>query len=108
MGAPPYLIVEQEGGLGHLTLDRPERINALGPKMIDGISATLDRWAQDPAVELVLVDGAGPRGLCAGGDIKEAYRALTGGQPAAAYWADEYRMNASVAHFPKPYVAFMD
>ena len=108
MGEPPYLIIEVEGRLGHLTLDRPERINALGPEMIAGISATLDRWAEDPAVELVLVDGAGPRGLCAGGDIKDAYQALTRGSAPAAYWADEYRMNARVAHFPKPYVAFMD
>jgi len=108
MGAPPYLIIEQEGRLGHLTLDRPERINALGPEMIAGISATLDRWAQDPAIELVLVDGAGARGLCAGGDIKDAYLALTRGPAAAAYWSDEYQMNARVAHFPKPYVAFMD
>ena len=108
MGVPPYLKIAVEGHLGHLTLDRPERINALGPEMIAGISATLDRWARDPAVELVLVDGAGPRGLCAGGDIKDAYLALTNGSAAAAYWADEYRMNARVAHFPKPYVAFMD
>jgi enoyl-CoA hydratase len=108
MGEPPYLIVEVEGRLGHLTLDRPERINALGPEMIDAISATLDRWAMDSAVELVLVDGAGTRGLCAGGDIKDAYQALSRGSAAAAYWANEYRMNARVAHFPKPYVAFMD
>jgi enoyl-CoA hydratase len=108
MGAPPYVQIRVEGRLGHLTLDRPERINALGPEMIDAISAVLDDWAEDPAVDLVLVDGAGTRGLCAGGDIKDAYQALRAGVTAEAYWAGEYEMDARVAHFPKPYVAFMD
>lgn len=108
MGAWPYLQIRVEGRLGHLTLDRPERINALGPQMIDGIFETLGRWADDPAVELVLLDGAGARGLCAGGDIKDAYQAVVAGAAAAGYWAGEYQMNSRIAHFPKPYVAFMD
>jgi enoyl-CoA hydratase len=56
--------------IGRLTLDRPQAINALTLGMIRGLRAALDAWADDPAVEVVVIDGAGERGLCAGGDIK--------------------------------------
>ena len=72
------VLVRVEGRLGHLTLNRPQRINALGQDMIQLVHRALDRWAVDPDVELVLIDGAGSRGLCAGGDIKEAYQTLVG------------------------------
>jgi len=103
------VLVRVEGRLGHLTLNRPQRINALGQDMIQLVHRALDRWAVDPDVELVLIDGAGSRGLCAGGDIKEAYQTLVGPElVAATFWSAEYEMDAAVAHFPKPYVAFMD
>ncbi len=58
----------------------------------------------------MLITGNGERGLCAGGDIVGLYRAATEGDPdsAARFWADEYRMNALIAEYPKPYVAIMD
>ena len=68
------------------------------------------QWAGDPAVSLVIVDGAGGRALCAGGDIRMLYEAARAGDLAvpAAFFGAEYRMNARIAAFPKPYVAFMD
>jgi enoyl-CoA hydratase len=60
-------------------------------------------------VATVLLTGAGERGLCAGGDIVAIYRdALAGGDETARFWADEYRLNAMIARYPKPYVAVMD
>lgn len=107
-GSEPVL-VRVEGRLGHLTLNRPERINALSLSMVVTASTALARWTDDPDVDAVLIDGIGPRGLCAGGDIREVYEGLHGGnvQP-ATFWAAEYEMNARIAHFSKPVVAFMD
>ena len=77
--------------------------------MVTAVAAALADWADDPDVDAVLIDGAGPRGLCAGGDIREVYEGLHGGgvQP-VTFWAIEYEMNAMIAHYRKPVVALMD
>ncbi len=99
-----------EGHAGRITLNRPQALNALTQKMCEAIDAALAGWADDPAVVLVIVDGAGGRALCAGGDIRVLYNAARAGdlRVPAAFFAAEYRMNARIAAFPKPYVAFMD
>jgi enoyl-CoA hydratase len=57
----------------------------------------------------VLVQGAGDRGLCAGGDIVAIYRDMVEGTgQAPEFWTTEYRLNALISRYPKPYVAFMD
>jgi 2-(1,2-epoxy-1,2-dihydrophenyl)acetyl-CoA isomerase len=63
------LIEANEGGVVRLTLNRPERLNALSPAMLAGLSETLQRIADDAAVGAVVITGAG-RGFCAGGDVK--------------------------------------
>jgi enoyl-CoA hydratase len=105
----PQVLTRIEGRLGHLTLNRPERINALSLSMIRLISAALLTWESDDAVDVVLIDGNGPRGLCAGGDIREVYEGIRGGQvPPARFWKEEYDMNALLAHYRKPVASFMD
>jgi enoyl-CoA hydratase len=97
------------GRLGVLTLNRPKAINALTHEMVTILAQALSDWAQDPAVETVLLTGAGERGLCAGGDIVSIHRdAVTGGDGSERFWRDEYDLNALIATYPKPYVAFMD
>ncbi len=103
------VLAHRTGRLGHIELNRPEALNALTRSMITEISAALVAWADDDSVATVLVTGTGERGLCAGGDVVGIYRsARGGGDEAAAFWADEYALNAVIAHYPKPYVAFMD
>ncbi len=99
-----------EGHAGRITLNRPQALNALTQPMCEAIDAALVAWADDPAVALAIVDGAGGRALCAGGDIRQLYEAARAGDTAvpAAFFGAEYRMNARIAAFPKPYVAFMD
>jgi 2-(1,2-epoxy-1,2-dihydrophenyl)acetyl-CoA isomerase len=58
-----------EDGVAWLTLNRPERLNALSPAMTAGLSEALDRLAGDPAVGAIVIAGAG-RGWCSGGDVK--------------------------------------
>src|ERR1700759_851855 len=103
------LIVRREGSAGIIRLNRPKAINAMTLEMSIGIDAALDRFEADPGVALVLLEGAGERGLCAGGDIRGLYESSrAGGDLGKGFWRQEYIMNARIAKFPKPYVAFMD
>lgn len=104
------VLVTAEGHAGYITLNRPKALNALTHAMVRRISVALTRWEQDPAVETVVLTGAGDRGLCAGGDIRAIYHDIRtgGGEASAAFWRDEYRLNARIARYPKPYVALMD
>lgn len=104
----PFVVAAVRGRLGHLRLNRPAKINALNLEMIAAIRAALAAWRSDDAVVTVLIDGAGDRGLCAGGDIAAVYDGIRGDSPAPqGFWADEYRMNAEIAAFPKPVVSLM-
>ncbi|WP_431985360.1 enoyl-CoA hydratase/isomerase family protein [Streptomyces qinglanensis] len=106
-GAEVLLAVE--GHAGRITLNRPRALNSLTHAMVRRIDAALAGWERDPAVRTVLLDGAGERGLCAGGDIRAIYEdARAQGGESAAFWRDEYRLNARIARCPKPYVALMD
>ena len=97
------------GHLGRITLDRPRALNALTPEMVAIVHQALDRWAGADEVRTVLITGAGERGLCAGGDIRAIHAdAVSGGTGSLAFWADEYRLNAAIARYRKPYVAWMD
>lgn len=103
------VLFERRGRLGVVTLNRPQAVNALTAGMASAMLEQLALWADDDAVAAVLVHGAGDRGLCAGGDIVAIHRdMLDGGDATADFWAEEYRMNALIAGYPKPYVAFMD
>jgi enoyl-CoA hydratase len=107
---PPDVFVRIIGAIGRITLNRPRALNALTLDMVSEINAALAQWADDPAVLAVIVDGAGARGLCAGGDIRSLYDAATSDNLnlPKRFFAIEYRMNARIAAFPKPYIPIMD
>lgn len=103
------VLTEVDGSVGVITLNRPKAINSLNQQMVDALSAILTRWADDDAVRAVVLSGAGERGLCAGGDVVSIYHsARKDGVEARRFWRDEYRLNAQIADFSKPYVAVMD
>jgi enoyl-CoA hydratase len=105
----PHVLVRTEGRAGFITLNRPKAINALTHAMVRRIDETLAAWEDDPAIGTVVIEGAGERGLCAGGDIRAIHDdARSGGRASVGFWRDEYRLNARIARYPKPYVAFMD
>jgi enoyl-CoA hydratase len=103
------LIVRREGAAGVIRLNRPKAINAMTLEMSIGIDAALDRFEADPEVAVIVLEGAGERGLCAGGDIRGLWESSRdGGDLGARFWRQEYVMNARIAKYPKPYIAFMD
>ncbi len=105
----PDLIARREGAVGVIRLNRPKAINAVTLEMFRDIDKALDEFESDPAVDLILLEGAGDRGLCAGGDIRALYESSkVKGDLGKILWREEYILNARIAKFPKPYVAFMD
>lgn len=103
------LLVERQGRVGCLTLNRTAALNALTLDMVQAISTALDQWRADDGVAAVLITGAGPRAFCAGGDISDLYARGKAGDFGFAqdFWRAEYAMNAKIGRYPKPVVAFV-
>ena len=101
------VIVERVGALGRLRLDRPKALNALTHGMVGLIDRALDEFSADPGIGAVLLTGEGERGLCAGGDLRTLYDS-TDLVAAGNFWRDEYRLDARIAQYEKPFVAVMD
>ncbi|MDX3589646.1 enoyl-CoA hydratase/isomerase family protein [Streptomyces sp. ID03-2B] len=103
------VLLETRGTCLHLTLNRPRALNALSHTMVRMLDEALAHAEQDETITSVLLSGAGDRGLCAGGDIRALHDdARSSGRGSLEFWRDEYRLNARIARFPKPYVALMD
>ncbi len=98
-----------EGAVGRITLNRPKALHALTTAMCEAIIAALLAWRDDPQVTLVLIDHAGDRGFCAGGDIRMlAESSAKDGVEARAFFFIEYRMNALLMAYPKPVCVIID
>ncbi len=100
------ILCRKEGQLGRITLNRPKALNALTRDMCVEIKRALDEWAGDAHVKAVAIDAVPGRAFCAGGDIRALYD--DGTKYAPQFYAAEYRMNARIKHYSKPYVALID
>ncbi|MFN4206027.1 MAG: enoyl-CoA hydratase/isomerase family protein [Agrobacterium albertimagni] len=103
------ILTAKKGALGLIALNRPRVLNSLSHAMVLDFGKALDTFEADPQVAAVLVTGEGERGLCAGGDIRMFYesgKAADG--KASEFLKAEYRLNARIAGFKKPYVVVMD
>lgn len=106
----PTLIARREGAAGTLLMNRPKALNALDMEMIRGFRAALDAWTGDPSVRLVVLEGAGGRAFCAGGDVRRLRDAAIAGDTATVegFFAEEYAVNRGIARFGKPWVPLID
>ena len=104
------VLIRKEGRAGRITLNRPAALNALTWAMALEIEKALNSWVDDAQVRAVIVDAAGGKAFCAGGDIADLYRNGRAGNYdyGRKFWADEYRLNAKIYRYAKPYVAIMD
>ena len=103
------ILVARDGGLGRLTLNRPQALHALTTVMCSTCITVLSDWRRDPAVQAVLIDHSGERGFCAGGDIRMlADSGADDGRLARAFFFTEYRLNHLLFSYPKPVIAVMD
>jgi len=96
-----------ENGVGIITLKREKTINALTPEMIKTISKSLKEWSKDPLVRMVLFEGEGKRGFCAGGDVRWTREKVLAGEMerVAKFFEAEYKMNLMIATYDKPVIA---
>ena len=103
------ILFARQGRIGLVTLNRPQALNALTRTMCVALHRQLMAWAIDDGVQAVVVEGAGEKAFCAGGDVVAMHRDGKAGSPDyEGFFHDEYRMNQAIAHYPKPYVALVD
>ncbi len=104
------VIARRDGRAGRILLNRPQALNALDLPMIRAIATALEAWRDDPAIHLVIIEGAGERAFCAGGDIRalRQHQLDNDRPPIDAFFTEEYALNAAIAFYPKPYVALID
>ncbi|WP_419999527.1 enoyl-CoA hydratase/isomerase family protein [Streptomyces boninensis] len=104
-----HVLASREGRLGRITLNRPKALNALDLGMVRGVHTALTDWADDPGIDAVLLDGAGERAFCAGGDIALMRESALGDHGIAQqFWREEYALDALIANYPVPVVGIMD
>ncbi|MGG5820125.1 enoyl-CoA hydratase/isomerase family protein [Falsiroseomonas sp. HW251] len=110
MSDEPSVIARREGAAGTILMNRPRALNALDLPMIEQLSAALRGFRDDPEVKLVVLEGAGGRAFCAGGDVRRMRELALAGDAAAveAFFAGEYAMNLAIAEFPKPWISLID
>jgi enoyl-CoA hydratase len=102
------VLLHRQGRAGRITLNRPKALNALTLDMVRQITPVLRGWADDPQIAHVVLDAAGDRALCAGGDVLSLYAARNdGSKEARAFWREEYALDALIHRFPKPFVPLM-
>jgi len=96
-------------GAGVITLNRPKALNALSLNMIRSLWDILSVWKDDPSVRVVVLEGAGEKAFCAGGDIRAVYEAGKAGQfdICDAFFREEYTLNCLIRNYPKPYISLI-
>jgi enoyl-CoA hydratase len=101
------ILFEERGGLRLITLNRPKALNAISLAMVRAMAEKLAAWAEDDAVQLVMILGAGGKAFAAGGDIQKLFDEMTAGDMTypQAFFGEEYRLNNVIKTYPKPFVA---
>lgn len=104
------VIVSRTENTGVITLNRPEAINALTREMIGAIHAAFEDFSADADIAAILLEGTGPRGFCAGGDVRAVRQLVCDGNfaEAEAFFTEEYKLNGAIATSNKPVVALCD
>jgi enoyl-CoA hydratase/carnithine racemase len=113
-----FVIVEERGHAGLITLNRPKALNALSLGMVRDITAALLKWKDAAHIQLVAIRGTGKQAdgsfapfgsFCAGGDIRFFHQAALAGDPALEdFFTEEYSLNHLINTYPKTYIAFID
>ncbi|MFW5823796.1 MAG: enoyl-CoA hydratase/isomerase family protein [Marinobacter sp.] len=108
-GKDSEVIVEVRGRYGCLTLNRPSGLNALTLGMVQDLHRQLDEWAADEAIDAVVIQGAGDKAFCAGGDIRALYDSYQNGEDLhRVFFGEEYALDQAIHDYPKPVIALMN
>lgn len=106
------ILFGRQDGIATVLLNRPRALNAFTLDMYRRLDPMLRGWADDPGVRAVLVQGAGGRAFCAGGDVRAVYeagRGIAGPRDlTATFFREEYELIRRIHRYPKPYLAIID
>ncbi|TDV63409.1 enoyl-CoA hydratase/isomerase family protein [Pseudomonas sp. LP_7_YM] len=103
------VLCEVRNHIGHITLNRPQGLNAIDLRMVRQLQQQLDAWATDENVYAVVLRGAGDKAFCAGGDIRSLYDSFKHQQTHHQdFFVEEYALDLTLHHYRKPVVALMD
>lgn len=103
------ILFSRDGSAGRIVLNRPQALNALTYEMVVELHAQLRAWENDDSIKFVLLEGAGDKAFCAGGDIRALYDAgPDNSEYSTKFFGNEYRLNLAIKSYPKPYVSMMD
>ncbi|MBB6451151.1 enoyl-CoA hydratase/carnithine racemase [Geomicrobium halophilum] len=98
-------------GLATITLNRPKALNSLTHEMVVAMKEHLNEWRDRADIQVILIEGAGEKGFCAGGDIKTLSQARNGPkdfEKARRFFEDEYEVDLMIQEYPKPIAACLD
>ena len=103
------VVARRQGRVGRILLNRPRALNALDLDMLRAVAAALDAWRDDPSIHAVVIEGAGGRAFCAGGDVRSIREDAVSGRHVEVeqFFIAEYGLNQAIASYPKPYVALI-
>jgi enoyl-CoA hydratase/carnithine racemase len=105
----PEILSKTINHIAFITLNRPAALNALSFEMITLLRKVLQRCASDDAVKAILLQGAGDKAFCAGGDIRALYQSFKdSGRLHHDFFVAEYSLDYLLHAYPKPYVALID
>ncbi len=107
------ILIDVRNHIAHLTLNRPQALNALSHEMVAELSALLKRWSTDDDVHAIIIRGAGEKAFCAGGDIRVLYEiGKRGDGSEQEFFREEYQLNYLIHRYladtGKPYIAWID
>lgn len=107
------VIFTENNGVGIITLNRPDRLNALTYSMVQKINTNLNSWESKEQIQCVIIEGAGDRSFCAGGDVVKLRKEVMaeGGPPTSlskSFFYDEYTLNYKISNYKKPFIALIN
>ena len=107
------LKAENGSKIGHITLNSEETLNSLTLSMVDIIHSQLSEWEKEKNIVAVILEGAGDKAFCAGGDIRALYESMVqnpgGPNPfAEAFFEREYRLDYKIHKYSKPIICWVD
>jgi enoyl-CoA hydratase/carnithine racemase len=102
------ILFKETAGIGFITLNRPDVLNALSTEMCLAFHEKLNEWQADENIQAVVINGAGGKAFCAGGDVRAIVeQGHEDNQMAQDFFSTEYKMNAGLYHFKKPFIVIL-
>lgn len=106
---PAVVLATVRNRIGHLTLNRPEGLNALNLPMVRLLQQQLRDWETNDDVVAVVLRAEGEKAFCAGGDIRMLHEShASGSDQHLVFLAEEYQLDEHIHNYSKPILALVD